>query len=166
MITFDDISKENTSGVIPNGYKNLSWDKAESINVLSESSSSIYRKGVVSSPFVMHNPTGNKVTIEAPDGNSFWLHSLHVTSFWSDIFNFTIRRNRTRSRTAFTWFGTAGSYKFFVSCDNISCTHGDCDSCKNVLAMSFEIELGISADGLKQNDTRFVVDDLCISFEP
>ncbi|CAF1507247.1 unnamed protein product [Adineta ricciae] len=64
LINYNDIENQtNTSGDIPNGYKNLLWTNAEYINVSSTPIDSGYRSAVSNGVFVMQNKNNNNITI-------------------------------------------------------------------------------------------------------
>ena len=91
-ITFDDIpGQSSTSGVIPNGYKNLNWVNAEYVNISTMPSNSGYGRKYGDSPFVMHNPTGEMINITTANGSRFSYDSIRITSAWRDSLNVTVR---------------------------------------------------------------------------
>jgi hypothetical protein len=106
----------------------------------------------------MYNPSGNKITIETANG-TFSFDSLHLTAFWSGVFNFTIQYVRSGSRTMRLWYRREGSCNFTFNCNNYR------EDCTNITSMIFEIEPIIPANSTIGNATQFIIDDLCISFE-
>ncbi|CAF4955555.1 unnamed protein product, partial [Rotaria sp. Silwood1] len=83
-VTFDDIpGQSSTSGVVPNGYKNLNWTNVLYLNS-STMPTSGYQTAVNSPPFVGYNPGGTIVQITTANGTKFAFNSVIVSSAWRD----------------------------------------------------------------------------------
>ncbi|CAF3695510.1 unnamed protein product [Rotaria sp. Silwood1] len=83
-VTFDDIpGQSSTSGVVPNGYKNLNWTNVLYLNS-STMPTSGYQTAVNSPSFVGYNPGGTIVQITTANGTKFAFNSVIVSSAWRD----------------------------------------------------------------------------------
>ncbi|CAF3382523.1 unnamed protein product, partial [Rotaria sp. Silwood2] len=83
LVTFDDIpNQSSTSGIIPDGYKNLNWLNAEYINASTTPTNNGYRTVVHSQPFVAYNPSGGNITITTANSTRFSFDSLFLSSAW------------------------------------------------------------------------------------
>ncbi len=155
LVTFDDIpNQSSTSGIIPNGYKNLNWTNVEYINASTIPTNSGYVKGVRTQPFVMYNPTGDNVTITTSNGTRFSFDSLYLTSAWRDSLNVTIKTIRAGSTTSTNGYIIMTSFPFHVYC--LFCT--------NIDTITLQATGGIPHTNYTQNGTQFIIDNLCISF--
>ncbi len=152
LITFDDIpNQSSTSGVIPNGYKNLNWTNAEYINVSTTPNNSDYRKAVRSLPFVMRKLIGGNIQFTATDGRPFSWTSFYLTSVVPDKHNITIISDGS----------TFHREKTLVR-STIFSEQVDCTNCMNIDSVIIEVNF----DQLVKydSDTDIIIDDLCISF--
>ncbi len=157
MITFDDISgRSNTSGVIPNGYKNLNWNNAEYVSVSSMPENSGYQAVTRNSSFVMDNPSDGNITITTENGTLFWFDSFGVNSAWRDSLNFTIKLSKNGQLTG------GNSFVIFTNLK----TDIPCDGCEAIDTIFIEGQGGIINASRAQNGTQFIIENLCISFEP
>jgi hypothetical protein len=155
-VTFNDIpNQSNTSGIIPNGYKNLNWANAEYINILTMPTKSGYRVNGLSSPFVAHSPTGDNITITTASGTKFSFYNVTMTSAWRAHLNITV------SLITDGW-----SLPIPSLLSSTSPAVMNCQTCPKITKIIFEVQDETSQNSLAQNGTQFIIDRLCISFEP
>lgn len=154
LITFDDNNGAlQKGGVVPAGYKNFTWSNANYISVETTPVPSAFRKAVVSPLFVIHNPTGRKITLTKSNGLPFSLEYLHFTTVLSVPHNMTFIVNTTGAKHSNRFMTTTPSSWKFV-CD---------DLCTGIHAMVAEMEYNKTDAPLASTDTQFIIDNLCIS---
>ncbi len=153
-VTFDDIpDQSSTSGVVPNGYKNLNWTNVDYLNV-STMPTSGYQTAVYFPPFVAYNPGGANVTIMSANGTGFAFNSMIIAAAWRDNLIWTITAYR-----AGTSILTAS-----VVIQVMNQTRVSCGACSNWDTISLTTSGGTPHSGLSENGTEFGFDNLCISF--
>ncbi|CAF1287301.1 unnamed protein product [Adineta steineri] len=154
LINFNDIpGASSTSGIIPNGYKNLNWINAGYINVSTTPSNSGYRAGVSTMPFVMYNPTGGNLTITSANGTRFSFDAVWLTSAWRNPMNIVV------DTFSNGWITSGGQ----VSLSTTYQTKFSCGFCTNTDTITFYTDGSIGSN-LTQNGTQFIIGKLCISF--
>ncbi len=155
FVTFDDIANQShTSGIIPNGYKNLNWTNGEYINVSTILTNSGYMKGVQTQPFVLNNPTDGNVIITTTNGTRFSFDSLYLTSAWRDFLIVTMTTIRANFITSTSVYTAMTSYATYIYCN----------FCTNIDTIILQAEGGIPHANFTQNGIQFIIDNLCISF--
>lgn len=88
VITFDDLT--GTGGAVANGYDGLNWNNFGYLNVpdfLAENSAysnSGYANGLISTPNVGYNESGNPASFSADGDGPFTLNSLYLSAAWND----------------------------------------------------------------------------------
>ncbi|CAF3994265.1 unnamed protein product [Rotaria sordida] len=153
-VTFDDISgQSSTSGIVPNGYKNLNWTNVMYLNA-STMPTSGYQTITTSPPFVGYNPGGATVMITTANGTKFAFNSVVVSSAWRDNLAWSIYGFRAGTNVV------AGSFTMSV----LNKTIISCGACSNWDTIYFTSSGGTPRSGLAENGTEFAFDDLCISF--
>lgn len=153
-VTFDDIpSQSATSGVVPNGYKNLNWTNTFYLNVSTQPTSG-YQYIMGSSPYIAYNPGGVSVNITTANGTRFSFDSILVNSAWRDNLLWTI--------DAYTNGALVVSGSFYMQVLNQ--TTISCGVCTDLDTLYMSVSGGTPHTGLNQTGKEFGFDDLCISF--
>jgi hypothetical protein len=156
LITFDDLPTGSvSSAVVPNGYKNLNWNHLEYINASSMPVGSGYTK-VRSQPNVVHNPSESNVTISAANGTRFSFDSMYLTSAWRDDLVVSMGFWNSSSQIAERTYSFRSTSIYLITCP----------LCINIDTISLFATGGSTRADLPQNGTQFIIDNLCVSFQP
>ncbi|CAF1465847.1 unnamed protein product [Adineta ricciae] len=150
VITFDDIpGQSNTSGVIPNSYKNFTWMNANYISDSILPISGAYQNKRHSRPFAMYQSIGTNLTISTLLNSSFRLYSAYFATDWPHPANITILcldQARTHTVTVQFYGLTAGNL-------TLSCIFN------TLIFVAQDVAFGNNS---VVNSTGFIVDDVCI----
>ncbi|CAF2932380.1 unnamed protein product [Rotaria sp. Silwood2] len=153
-VTFDDIpGQASTSGVVPNGYKNLNWTNVSYLNT-STMPTSGYQTVATSLPFIGYNPGGATVAITTANGTRFAFNSVVVSSAWRDNLIWFIYGFRAGTNLVAASFSMPVMNRTTISCG----------ACSNWDTIYFTSSGGTPHAGLAENGTEFGFDNLCISF--
>ncbi|CAF1006628.1 unnamed protein product, partial [Adineta ricciae] len=155
LITFNDIpGQSSTSGIIPNGYKNLNWTNVNYINASTTPIGSGYRTALGNQTFLMYNANGFNFTISSANGTRFSFDSFIYNSAWYDVLTFGFWTSRAGQVTTTATYKAGRTYRSLVYCT----------FCTNVDTLIFNIKNGSMTTNQTQNGTQLILASLCISF--
>lgn len=153
MVTFDDIpGQSSTTGVVPDGYKNLTWANTEYVNTSTTLANSSYRTGLRSSPFVAYNTNDTNIRFASKAGTYLNFLFFQITRTLSFPHTVTVSISRNEVGIVQTSLKVSTHFSMIFPCTD----------CVGTNTITIDQTFNESYRPLLPAGTHIIIDDVCI----